>query len=108
MKKTLILAAAAAFLAAPAFAVTMTIEFAGDDGTTLAVTLDDATGTATMNGVTMPYTWDAEAMTLCAAAPEGDVCATFAEQTEPVVGASSAYTSTTGNSGTATITAIAE
>lgn len=108
MKSVTLAIAALGLAAAPAFAATMTVEFAGDDGETQAWSFDDATSTATgPDGSTTSYTWDEAAKTLCAATEEGDLCATF-EEAGSAVGDSSAYTANNGSSGTATITAIAE
>ncbi len=111
MKKFIALTAATAALAMPAIAGTMTISFANDNGETVVMTFDDATMTATVEGAegSFAYTWDAEANKLCGdATGEGEVCATFAEKAEPAVGVSSAYSTSDGGSGTATITAMAE
>ncbi|MEM9054878.1 MAG: hypothetical protein AAGB16_06095 [Pseudomonadota bacterium] len=108
MKKTLIAAMAAGLLAAPAFAATITVEFANDDGTTQEWTFDDAAGTATTGDISVPYTYDAEALKLCADIPQqGEVCATFESQ-GTAVGDASKYTLSTGGSGTATIKAMSE
>ena len=111
MKKLIALSAAAAALAMPAMAGTMTISFANDSGETVVMTFDDETNTATVEGQdgSFAYTWDAEANKLCGdATGEGEVCATFAETAEPAVGVASAYTTSDGGSGTATITAMSE
>lgn len=107
MKKILIAAMATSLFAAPAFAASMTVEFANDDGTTQVWTFDGE-GTATSGDITASYTYDAEAKKLCADVPEaGEVCATFETQGE-AVGDSSKYTLSTGGTGTATITAMSE
>ena len=111
MKKLIAMSAATAMFAMPAMAGTMTISFANEDGTTQVMTFDDSTNTATVEGVdgSFAYTWDAEAGKLCGnPTGEGEVCATFAEKAEPSVGATSAYTTSEGASGTATITAMSE
>ena len=112
MKKLATLTLAAAALATPALAGTMTISFANDSGETVVMTFDDATGTATVEGQegSFPYTFDADANQLCGdATGEGEVCATFAEKNEaPTVGDTGAYTTSDGGSGTATITAMSE
>ena len=112
MKKLLSLSAAAAALAMPAIAGTMTISFANDDGTTSVMTFDDSTMTATLEGAegSFPYTWDAEANAICGdPLGEGEVCATFTEsETNVAVGTSSAYTLSSGGGGTATVTAVSE
>ncbi len=109
MKKFMIAAAATALMAAPAFAAKMTISFANDDGTASEWTFDQETKMASSDaGISVPYTYDGETRVLCADIPEaGEVCATFATQGE-AVGDSSAYTLSTGGSGTATITAMEE
>jgi hypothetical protein len=108
MKKFFAVALAAGFIAAPAFAATVTVSFAGDDGTTQVWTFDDSTNTATMGDISAPYTFDAEAGVLCADIPEqGEVCATF-DGVAQAVGESAGYTLSTGGGGTATITAMSE
>lgn len=110
MKKTISVALAALALATPAFAASMTMSFANDNGETVAMTFDGE-GTATIEGedVSFPYTWDEETRTLCGdPTGEGEVCATFAEAGEQTVGQTSAYTTSDGGSGTATITAMSE
>lgn len=107
MKKFITAAIAAGFIAAPAFAASITLSFASDDGTTQEWTFDGE-GTATFGEASMPYTWDEAARVLCADIPEqGEVCATF-ETVAEAVGESSAYTLSTGQTGTATITAVTE
>ena len=107
MKKFVAAIVAAGFVAAPAFAASITLSFAGDDGTTQVWTFDGE-GTATAGDLTMPYTWDEDAKKLCADIPDqGEVCATFDSVAE-AVGDSSTYTLSTGAGGTATITAMEE
>lgn len=112
MKKIATLAISAMVFSAPALAGTMTISFANDDGTTTVMTFDDATMTATAEGVegSFAYTWDADANAICGdPTGEGEVCATFAEKSDaPAVGTTSAYTLSTGGGGTATVTALSE
>jgi len=109
MKKFLIAAAATAMMAAPAFAAKITVSFANDDGMTNVWTFDQETNMATNDaGMEAAYTFDPEARTVCADIPDaGEICATFAEQISEV-GATSAYTLSTGGGGTATLTAIEE
>ena len=77
MKKFVAAIVAAGFIAAPAFAASITLSFAGDDGSTQEWTFDGE-GTATSGDLTTSYTWDADARKLCADVPEqGEVCATF-------------------------------
>ena len=107
MKKFFAAAIAAGFIAAPAFAASITISFADNDGTTAEWTFDGE-GTATSGEITTSYTWDEEAKTLCAEVPEqGEVCATFDGVAE-AVGESAGYTLSTGGAGTATIMAMEE
>jgi len=107
MKKLVTLAIASGLLAMPAVAASITLSFAGDNGITQVWTFDGE-GTATTGALTTTYTWDEEARILCADVPDqGEVCATF-ETTAQAVGESSAYTLSTGDTGTATITAISE
>ncbi|MEL6664611.1 MAG: hypothetical protein AAFQ24_00655 [Pseudomonadota bacterium] len=108
MKKFITAALAAGFLAAPALAATVTVSFANDDGTTQEWTFDDATNMATTGDLSVPYTFDQEAGVLCADIPEqGELCATF-DGVAQAVGESAGYTLSTGGTGTATITAMAE
>ena len=75
MKKMITAAIAAGFIAAPAFAASITVSFANDDGTTAEWTFDGE-GTATSGDLSTSYTWDEEAMKLCADVPEqGEICA---------------------------------
>ncbi|MEM9571113.1 MAG: hypothetical protein AAF996_06580 [Pseudomonadota bacterium] len=107
MKKFLAVALAAGLVAAPSWAASITISFASDDGTTQEWTFDGE-GTATTGELSTSYTWDEEARKLCADIPDqGEVCATF-ETTAQAVGESSAYTLSSGGTGTATITAMEE
>lgn len=107
MKKFIAAAVAAGFIAAPAFAASITLSFAGDDGNTSEWTFDGE-GTATSGELTASYTWDQAAMKLCADVPEqGEICATFDTAAE-AVGESSTYTLSTGGTGTATIIAMEE
>ena len=112
MKKIIALAAAAGFLAAPALAASMTIEFAPTEGDAQTWTFEASSetgGTYTApDGSTGPYTWDAEALKLCGTTEAGEeMCAKFDEANEePAVGDASGYTASDGTTGTATITAI--
>ncbi|MEL6474071.1 MAG: hypothetical protein AAFQ21_08290 [Pseudomonadota bacterium] len=109
MKKFLMAAATAALIAGAASAATVSVSFANDNGDTQDWTFDNATNTATgPDGVTAPYTWDEAAMTLCADVPEqGELCVVFDEVAQEV-GATSTYTVSNGDTGTATVTAMAE
>ena len=107
MKKLLTAALVAGFITAPAFAASITLSFAGDDGVTQEWTFDGE-GTATTADASVPYTWDEEARKLCAEIPDqGEICATF-DTVAQAVGESSTYTLSTGDTGTATILAIEE
>lgn len=107
MKKLVAAIVAAGFVTAPAFAASITISFAGDDGNTQEWTFDGE-GTATVGDLSTSYTWDEAARKLCADVPEqGEVCATF-ESAAQAVGESSTYTLSTGGTGTATIIAMEE
>ena len=110
MKKLSVMTAAAAMLAMPAMAQKMTISFASDDGNTVEITFNQATMKGSAEGLDgeFDYTWDAETRTLCGdGTGQGETCATFAEANEtPAVGDTSAYTTSYGGSGTATITAL--
>lgn len=107
MKKTLISVITAGLLAAPAFAASMTISFANDDGSVQEWTLSDD-GTATSGELSVPYTYDETTLTLCAQIPDqGEICATFENQGE-AVGDTSPYTISTGATGVATIIAMEE
>ncbi|MEL6285067.1 MAG: hypothetical protein AAFQ18_02565 [Pseudomonadota bacterium] len=112
MKTVLTAAAFAMAVSSPAFAATMTLEFAPDDGSPAASwVFDDSTMTATApDGSTGPYTWDEEAGVLCGTDPDGnDVCATIVMTEEaPTVGSSSTYTLNNGDTGTVTVKAMTE
>ena len=109
MQKTLITLCAAAALAAPAFAASMTVSFAGSDGTVTVMTFAED-GTASVEGVdaTFAYTWDDDAQKLCGDyTGEGVVCATFeGDGGDREVGDTVAYTTDDGRDGVATVTAI--
>ena len=107
MKYLTTMLAASAVLSAPVWAATQTIEFAGDNGETETWVLSDD-GTATSGDVTVNYTWDEEALKLCAEMPEqGELCVTF-EEAGSEVGDTSKYTTSDGESGVAKIIEIVE
>lgn len=107
MKKLVAAIVAAGFIAAPAFAASISVSFASDDGTTQEWTFN-GDGTATTGELSTTYTWDETARKLCADIPEqGEVCATF-DAVADAVGESAGYTLSTGGAGTATITAMEE
>ena len=108
MRRLITLAAAAAFLAAPAFAAKVTVEFSNEDGAASWV-FDQEAGMATApDGTEGAYTFDPESLKLCGTAPDGmEVCVTFDSVEEtPEVGFSTGYTLDDGSTGTATITAV--
>lgn len=108
MKKFVTAAIAAGLFAAPAFAASITISFASDDGPTQEWTFDQDTSMATMGDLSAPYTWDEEAKKLCVDIPEqGEVCGVF-DSVAQAVGETAGYTLTDGTTGTATITAMEE
>lgn len=108
MKKIMTAAALALSLAAlPAFAASTTVEFASSSGPSLVAVFSDD-GTVTFNGsAPVPYSMDEEARTICASVNGMDDCATFdAWSTE--LGHATPYTTQSGDTGTATVTAKAE
>ncbi|MGH1422837.1 MAG: hypothetical protein ACRBEQ_13565 [Hyphomonas sp.] len=100
------LALGTALFALPALAKTTTVEYKSDAGTTTVVDYVDD-GTATANGMPLTYTLDEATKTLCADVSGYELCVTF-EELGTAVGDTSKYTSTMGDGGVATITAIAE
>lgn len=109
MKKIILAAALTAAMSAPAFAASMTVSFAGDDGTTQVWTLGDDGKATAPDGSVVDYTYDEATRTLCAQVPDaGEVCATFESAGEGVVGETSRYTTSAGTAGTATVTAVSE
>lgn len=109
MRKLLIAATTAVILASPAFAGTITISYEGDDGNSQVVSYDDTTGMATAGDRLSPYTWDAEASSICVTTPDREICITFEDaNAEPSVGDVSRYETNTGAAGTATITAMTD
>ena len=109
MKKIVLSAAIAALMATPAMARVITMEFTVEGGESQIWKFDDATKKATApDGKVYDYTRDEAARKICATTPEGELCATFAEDGEIAKGASSPYKATNGNEGVATITDISE
>lgn len=105
MKTLIATAATLAFVAAPAFADKITIEFSTDEGA-VSYTFDDADGTFTSTaGTSGTYTYDEATKTICGTTDEGEQCATFEDDTRKV-GHSTSYTGSDGNTGTATVTAM--
>ena len=109
MKTFLSALLATTLFVAPAFAASVTISFANDDGNTQVWTFDQDTGMATFGDISVPYTWDEAASTICATLPDqGEVCVIFESSDPPSLGARSAYTLSSGGGGTATVTAMTE
>jgi hypothetical protein len=109
MKKFALLAATAALISSPAFAMKMTVEFAVDGGETVVAVLDNAAKTSTVDGNAMPTTWDAATKTLCTETPDGEMCAVMENISEtPAVGDTTTFTGSDGKTGTATILALEE
>jgi hypothetical protein len=112
MKKIVILAALAAFVAAPADAASTSVEFTNDAGEKQVWKFRDD-GVAEMpDGATAAYTWDEATRKLCATiageTPQ-TLCATFdPTEGDGAVGETSGYTLDDGRKGTATIIAKEE
>lgn len=96
----------ASLLALPAMAKTTTVEYKSDAGTTTIVDYVDD-GTATTSGIPMTYTLDEAEKTLCADVSGYNICVTF-DELGTEVGDSSKYSSSMGDTGVATITAVSE
>jgi hypothetical protein len=98
---------AALALAGPAFAQKTTVKYAITDGPEYVVTYDSTAGMATLGDKSAPYTFDQATKTLCSASPDGtgEVCVTFAE-VQFVAGHTTAFTTSTGRAGTATVVGV--
>ncbi len=107
MKKFILAAVSAIFLAAPAYAGSMTIEFAPEDGDKVTIILDSTAQTATIGDQTSPYSWDETGKTLCGGEAEQKVCVTFDEVSHDV-GFTTGYTRNDGVTGTATVISVTE
>ncbi|MDQ0464392.1 hypothetical protein QO010_002173 [Caulobacter ginsengisoli] len=108
MKLKLLAAVAGLMLiASPALAASTTVEFADKaSGAKVVVTFDGAGMATGADGVAVPYTMDNDAKKLCSTYQDQPICITFkAIGTE--VGFTTPYTDDKGNSGVATITAVA-
>lgn len=110
MKKFLLTAAVTLLATGSALAAKTTVEFKRDSGETNVVVLDGEGGAMLPNGAKTTYTYDADALKLCFATPDGDNCIVLAEQRPEGsgVGYSTRYTAADGAEGTATIIAIEE
>lgn len=107
MKNFIICGVAASLFAAPAIAASTTIAFETAEGVTQTATFtDDGTVTSEADDAGT-YTYDEEGGVLCIEATNYSDCITFAEPSDEV-GASSAYTTESGGSGTATVVAKEE
>ena len=107
MKKLILAAAVATFVSAPAFAASMTIEFATEGQDKLTITLNKEDGSATAGDKTGSYTWDEASKTLCGDEMVENACVTFDEIVD-TVGSSTGYTRNDGAKGVATILEITE
>ena len=106
MKKLIALTAISAFAAAPAFAETLTIEFANTNGEVTTAVMDTEANTMTVNGDATTYSFDEATNTLCDTG-DSDLCVTFeGEAQEMAPGVSGNYTATNGNSGVATVISV--
>lgn len=106
MKTTLILAALAC-AALPAFAATTTVEFTPAEGDKLVAVFSDD-GTVVLNGgAPVAYTMDETAKKICSTVEGTANCATF-DTWGTDVGHTTPYTTSTGSSGVATVTAKTE
>jgi hypothetical protein len=106
MKKTLVLAALAC-AALPAFAATTTVEFAPAEGDPIVAVFSDDMTVSFNGGEAVAYTMDEAAKTICSTVNGTDNCATF-DSWGTDVGHVTAYTTSQGSSGTATVTAKTE
>ena len=107
MKKTILTGLIAAGMAASAFAASTTVTFVAEDGTSTVVVLNED-GTSLVNDVEGTYTFDEATKTLCGTSGDApELCVTF-EELGDEVGFETGFTSTSGNTGTATITAVTE
>ncbi|MGF1544410.1 MAG: hypothetical protein ACFB00_07925 [Parvularculaceae bacterium] len=112
MKKFASLAVAGALMLAPAFAGSTTVEYTDTEGEKQVWTFNDDLTATGPDGLSATYTWDEASKTLCAeiASTDGgeptEACVTYEAFTSAsTVGDASAYTTSTGKSGTAVITA---
>ncbi len=108
MKKFITAAALTLSLAVlPALAASTTVEFASSSGVNVVAVFSDE-GLVSFNGAPpVAFTMDEEARTICANVNGMDDCATFdAWSTE--LGHATPYTTESGDTGTATVTAKSE
>lgn len=106
-KMTLLGALALCLVALPAVAATTTVEFAPAEGDKLVAVFSDD-GTVSFNGgPPVAYTMDEAARTICSTVAGEEDCATFATW-GTAVGHVTPYTTKSGSSGTATVTAKTE
>ena len=105
--KTILAITAIAFAALPALAATTTVEFAPAEGEKVVAVFSDD-GTVSFNGgAPVAYTMDEAAKTVCSSVDGAENCATF-ESWGTEAGHVTAYTTSQGSSGVATVTATTE
>ncbi|WP_018998147.1 hypothetical protein [Hirschia maritima] len=107
MKKFIMATAVATFMSAPAFAASMTIEFATEGEDKVTLTLNKEDGSVTAGDKTGSYTWDEASKTLCGDELVDNACVTFDEIVK-TAGSSTGYTRNDGAKGTATIVNVTE
>lgn len=93
---------AAALLSTAAMAQGVVIKFESASGTVSTWTFNPDGTMSNDAGMSGTYTWDEEAKTICGEVEENELCATF-EEVSQEPGATTGYTTTTGDSGTATL-----
>ena len=106
MKKLIAAAILAAAAAGVASAETKTLTYASSMGE-MEVVYDFATNKAEIPafGMFVDFTYDAEKDELCSTSQMGERCTTFEEKLTEV-GQTTTYTSSDGNTGTVTLTAV--
>ncbi len=114
MQKIALVAALAAFVAAPAYAASSTVEFTGADGRKQVWKFNDDGTAAGPEGATATYEWTAETKTLCGIIKWPDAepqksCLVFDTVKEPLaVGDTSTYTAEDGTKGSTVVVAVEE
>ncbi len=108
MKRLISLGAIALCLSAlPALAATTTVEFVPAEGATVIAVFSDDKTVSFNGGAPVAYKMDEAARTICSSLEGTETCATF-ETWGTTPGHSTPYTTNTGSSGTATVTAATE
>lgn len=106
MKQVLISITAACMLVGTASAASYTIEYVIDDGPTMVWTYNDDGNAIDAYGNTTLYTFDEESRVLCGDNVDGArLCVTFETITREV-GAQTRFSTPSGVTGTATLTAL--